>query len=134
MINAANKWIGVSAFAAAVAVGLYNIYLHRHRTAHAGSLLRRTTLTPQTISAIRATAPIVSRHVSEIVNRFYDIFFTRHPEMRSLFSLSHGGQIEEADRDTAARALAVCPVRKSNTRKNVTGAFTLFSCGRSCSA
>lgn len=131
MTNIVSKLTGVAAFSAAVAAALLQIYLRKQKTAHAGTLLRRaviprTTLTPHTIAVIRATAPVISRHVSEIVNRFYEIFFARHPEMRSLFSLSHGGgALEESDRDAPTRAMAVCPVRKNNSRKNVTGTCLL---------
>jgi hemoglobin-like flavoprotein len=85
------------------------------------------------MAVIRATAPVISRHVAEIVNIFYHIFFSRHPEMRSLFSLSHRS-FEDMDRDLSGSSLgsggrtppnasshASCPVRKSNTRMNVSG-------------
>lgn len=111
-------------FTAVIVVSAYREYRRKRDTTTGWRRLRRamaprTTLTPHTIAVIRATTPVISRHVAEIANRFYEIFFTRHPEMRALFSLSRG--LDDGERDPACRAVTVCPVRKNNSRKNVSG-------------
>lgn len=131
MINTSSRLLGGVAFIAAIATSLYRVRYQQNRLASAGSCpqrsaFSRTTLSPHTISVIRATAPIISRHVAEIVNKFYEIFFSRHPEMKSLFSLSHRS-LDEVDRDHSGgrSPITVCPVR-NNARKNVSGIIFLL--------
>lgn len=52
-------------------------------------------LTPETISIIKATAPVVAQHAEAITRRFYTLMFTGNPEVQVFFNQAHqhsGGQ------------------------------------------
>ena len=56
-------------------------------------------LSTKTINVLKATAPALSVHGDAIATRFYDILFTKHPEQRKSFNMSHHRQ---ANKDGAA--------------------------------
>ena len=46
-------------------------------------------LSTKTIKILQATAPALSVHGDAIATRFYDILFTKHPDQRKNFNMSH---------------------------------------------
>ena len=46
-------------------------------------------LSTKTIKILKATAPALSVHGDAIAISFYDILFTKHPDQRKFFNMSH---------------------------------------------
>ena len=42
-----------------------------------------------TINTVKATAPLVAENADAITTRFYNILFEEHPEVKSIFNMSH---------------------------------------------
>ena len=42
-----------------------------------------------TINTVKATAPLVAENADAITTRFYNILFDEHPEVKSIFNMSH---------------------------------------------
>src|SRR5699024_1886671 len=53
------------------------------------TLLETKTLDPQTIETVKKTAPIIKDNVEEIGKTFYNILFSRHPELYNIFNQSN---------------------------------------------
>ena len=56
--------------------------------------------TPQTISLIKATVPVLQQHGEAITTHFYQLMFREHPEVKAFFNEAHQAH------GTQARALA----------------------------
>ena len=53
-------------------------------------------LSKKTIDILKASAPALSAHGDALAARFYDILFTKHPEQRKIFNMSHQRQKDGA--------------------------------------
>nr|WP_221320170.1 globin domain-containing protein [Chitinivorax tropicus] len=52
-------------------------------------------MTPETLSLIQATVPVLREHVEDITRHFYNRMFTHHPELKNLFNLGNQASGEQ---------------------------------------
>lgn len=45
-----------------------------------------TTLSPTTITTVKATIPVLKEHAVDITSKMYEILFTDYPELKKMFS------------------------------------------------